>query len=108
MKRITYALALTLAVAMALSASAAAASLLTIAKARQVVSQKAAHACAGTCISSGVRGVSRLSSSKVSAVAFVTTKTQSCTDKMIVTRSSTGGVTVQADRYPAAWACTPR
>jgi heme/copper-type cytochrome/quinol oxidase subunit 1 len=107
MKRFAYCFAVALAASMVLFTSVAAASLLSIAKARHIVAHKAAKACGGTCSSSGVRSFNRLSSKKVSAVAFVTTGPQTCTDKMVVTKTSTGGVKVKSDPYPAGWICTP-
>lgn len=106
MKRLALAVAAILAVSMALLASiAAAASLLTITEAHRDIEQKAKQACALTCDASGVQSTRRISGKVVSGVAFVRRGPQTCTDKMIVTKTSTAGLKVKADAYPAGWIC---
>jgi hypothetical protein len=105
MKRFLFALLAALAASLALYASIALASLLKMSVARQAVTKKASQACAGSCDASGAKSCTRLSSKKVSCIAYVRRTTQVCSDKMIVTRSSGGGLKVKGDRYPAGWAC---
>jgi hypothetical protein len=95
-----------MAVSMALFSSVAAASLLSMSKARSAVTKKAQQLSGGTALSSSAKGCKRLSSKKVSCTAVVQTATQTCTDKMIVTRTSTA-LKVKADAFPTGWLCTP-
>jgi hypothetical protein len=105
MKRLALALAASLAVSMTLLTPIATASSLTIAQANQAIERRAKQACASTCDASGVQRTKRISKSKVSGVAFVSSGSQRCTDRMIVTKSSTTGLQVKADPYPAGWVC---
>jgi hypothetical protein len=105
MKRLALALAVSLAVSMSLLTSIAAASSLTIAQAQKAIERKAKQECASTCDASGVRSTKRISKNKVSGVAFVRRGAQTCTDRMIVTKTSTAGLKVKADAYPAGWSC---
>lgn len=105
MKCFLFALAAALAASVVLFASIAMANLLKMPVARQAVSNKAKHACAGTCDASGAKHCTRLSGKKVSCAAYVRRATQVCTDKMIVTRTSGGGLKVKGDPYPSGWAC---
>jgi hypothetical protein len=107
MKRLALALALAaaLAVSAALPTYIAAASPLTIPQAHREIEQKAKQACALTCDAFGVRSIKRISGKKVSGVAFVRRRSQTCTDRIIVTKTSTAGLNVQADAYPGGWIC---
>src|SRR5512133_1595821 len=105
MTRFLLALLAALVASAVLFASIAWASILKRPVARQAVSNKADHACAGTCDASGAKKCMRLSSKKVSCTAYVRRASQVCTDKMIVTRTSGGGLKVKSDPYPSGWAC---
>lgn len=105
MQRLTLSIAAIFAVSMALLTSVAAASSLTVSKAHREIEQKAKQACAVTCDAFGVRSTRRVSATKVSGVAFVRREAQTCTDRMVVTRTSTAGLSVKADAYPAGWVC---
>jgi hypothetical protein len=105
MKRLALALAATLALAAALLTSIAAASSLTVAQAHREIEIRAKQACASTCDAFGVRSIRRISGKRVSGVAFVRRESQRCTDRMIVTKTSTTGLQVKADPYPAGWVC---
>lgn len=106
MKRFALAVAAALAVSIAIvTATAAAAGLLTVARARHAIETKAKQACAGKCEAFGAQRVRRISKNKVSGVAFVRLAGETCTDRVVVTRTSTGGLDVTAAAYPAGWTC---
>jgi hypothetical protein len=105
MQRLMLSVAAIFAVSMALLTSIAAASSLTVTLAHREIEQKAKQACALTCDAFGVQNTRRISAKKVSGVAFVRRESQTCTDRMIVTRTSTAGLSVKADAYPAGWTC---